>query len=83
MSKTKYVGKLSLSTTVVTRFLSLCAVLLALPAIARAVPLQSRDTVLSGTTVAQRPELAGTVVEDKSVLSHMKNTVKLEVVEDF
>src|SRR5438067_2075951 len=33
MSKNNYVGSLSLSTTVVARFLSLCAVLLALPAV--------------------------------------------------
>jgi hypothetical protein len=38
MSKNNYVGKLSLSTTIVTRFLSLCAVLLALPTIAAAQP---------------------------------------------
>jgi hypothetical protein len=36
MSKNNYVGKLSLSTTVVTRSLSLCAVLLALPSVAAA-----------------------------------------------
>jgi hypothetical protein len=65
MSKNKNVGNLSLSTTVVTRFLLLCAVLLVLPGVARAVPLQTGDTALSGTTVAQRPELAGEVVEDQ------------------
>jgi hypothetical protein len=51
----------------VTRFLPLCAVLLLLPAIARAVPLPTGDTALSGTTLAQRPELAGEVVEDQLI----------------
>ena len=32
---------------------------------ARAVPLPTGDTTLSGTTSAQRPELAGMVLEDE------------------
>ena len=38
MSKNNNVGSLSLSTTVVARFLSLCAVLLAIPAVTAAQP---------------------------------------------
>jgi hypothetical protein len=38
MSKNNNVGNLSLSTTVVTRFLSLCVVLLTLPAVTAAQP---------------------------------------------
>jgi hypothetical protein len=34
---------------------------------ARAVPLPTGDTALSGTTLAQRPELAGEVVEDQLI----------------
>jgi hypothetical protein len=53
---------------VVTRFLSLLGLVLAFVApCARAVPLLTGDTALSGTTVAQRPELAGEVVEDQLI----------------